>query len=403
MSMNVQPDLDFIRDMKEAGGDTMKKCFQCATCSVVCPLSTDGDPFPRRQMILAQWGMKEQLMSDPNVLLCHNCGDCSDYCPRGAKPGDVMGAIRAYAYKFYGWPKGLAKLTSSAANMPKLIGLPAIIILFFWLVSGGFHVPSPEVFERYGYTQFFGHWDFRWLSKNVFFIDIIFCSAAGFAVFAAWKGVNGMWKRMEEKAGVTKPLYKPTIVQFVTEFFWPSVVEILRHDRFKECETNKWRTFGHQLLMYSFIALFFVTLSSVVKQDIFGIFWPEMHGPFSMWNPIKILANVAAVALIVGIWLMWKKRQENEKEGKVAKTFYDWFLIWIIMGVGVTGIVAQNLRLLGMPLLGYISYYLHLISVFMLFLYMPYTKFAHLVYRTFGMAFEKYRASVYVKDPLKDK
>ena len=97
MSMNVQPDLDFIKAMKEAGGDTLKQCYQCATCSVACPLSTDDKPFPRKEMILAQWGMKDKLLTDPNIFLCHHCGDCTTMCPRGAKPGDVLGAIRAYA------------------------------------------------------------------------------------------------------------------------------------------------------------------------------------------------------------------------------------------------------------------------------------------------------------------
>ena len=59
MSMNVQPDIDFIKDMKEAGGDTLKKCFQCATCSVVCPLSSDDDPFPRREMIAEDYNVRE--------------------------------------------------------------------------------------------------------------------------------------------------------------------------------------------------------------------------------------------------------------------------------------------------------------------------------------------------------
>ena len=99
MSMNVQPDLDFIKAMKEAGGDTLKKCYQCATCSVACPLSSDDNPFPRKQMILAQWGLKDKLISDANIFLCHQCGDCTEMCPRGARPGDVLGAIRSYAYR----------------------------------------------------------------------------------------------------------------------------------------------------------------------------------------------------------------------------------------------------------------------------------------------------------------
>ena len=37
----------------------------------------------------------------------------------------------------------------------------------------------------------------------------------------------------------------------------------------------------------------------------------------------------------------------------------------------------------------------------MLFLYMPYTKFAHIVYRTIALAFERYRESSFaVKDSL---
>ncbi len=402
MSMNVQPDLDFIRDMKSAGGDTLKKCFQCATCSVVCPLSSDDNPFPRREMILAQWGLKEQLLGDANVMLCHQCGDCTAYCPRGAKPGDVLGAIRAYAYKHFGWPAGLANLASSGKNLPVLIAIPAVVIFVMWLISGGMHLPTTEQFAEVGYGHFFGHWDFRLLAKNVFFIDLIMLPSAGLALYAAYRGVSAMWKKMAESAGVGEALYRPSVPQFIREFLWPSIVEIIEHTRFKKCEANKDRVKGHQPLLLAFLALFFVTVYSAVSQDLLGIFIPSLHGPMSLMNPVKILANVAAIALIVGIGILWGNRSRAEQEGQASHTFYDWFLIWMIMGVGVTGLLAEIFRLIGVVSLGYLIYYLHLISVMMLFLYMPYTKFAHLVYRTFAMAFERYRESAYVKNPLSE-
>ncbi|NOQ67535.1 MAG: heterodisulfide reductase, partial [Desulfobacterales bacterium] len=168
MTMKVDPDLNFIKYLKSAGGDTLKKCYQCATCSVVCPLSKDGNPFPRKEMILAQWGMKDKLIGDVNTMLCHNCGDCNTYCPRGAKPGEVLGAIRAYAYTHFGFPQGLAKLASDGKNLPILIGIPMAIILVLWLISGGMHMPDGPV----DFSNFFGHWDFHWLTKTTFFIDI---------------------------------------------------------------------------------------------------------------------------------------------------------------------------------------------------------------------------------------
>lgn len=399
MSMNVQPDIEFIKDMKEAGGDTLKKCFQCATCSVVCPLSTDENPFPRQQMIYSQWGMKDKVMGDPNVFLCHQCGDCSTYCPRGAKPGEVLGALRAYSYKHFGWPAPLAKLASSGKNLPLLVGIPALVVFIMWLISGS-HVPSPADFSHLGYSHFFGHWDFKWMTKNVLFIDLFMIPAAGLAAFATFQGVTAMWRKMAENTGVGEALYRPSINQFVKEFLWPSVVEIVQHDRFKKCETNKDRVRGHQPLMWAFIGLFFVTGYSLFSQDVLGLLIPSLHGPMSLWNPVKIIANVSAVAMVVGICILWGNRNQMEENGQASSTFYDWFLIWMITGVAVTGIGSELMRLVGIPHLGYLVYYLHLVSVMMLFLYMPYTKFAHLVYRTCAMAFERYRDSAYVKNPL---
>ena len=400
--MRVEPDLNFIKYLKKAGGDTLKKCYQCATCSVVCPLSGDNKPFPRKEMIWAQWGLKDKLVADPDVMLCHQCGDCTAYCPRGAKPGDVLGAIRAYAYTHFGFPNGLAKLASQGKNLPILLAIPVLIIGLMWMISGGNHVPDAETMKQVGFTQFFGHWDFHWLTKNVFFIDIIFVPTFFFAAFAAYKGVSRMWKQMAANAGVN-PDWKPRPDVFVKEFLLPSVVEIVKHKRFNECGANHSRILGHLPLMLAFIALLIVTSYAFIAKDIVSLFVnPELsqalHGPIAMTNPIKWLANIGAIALIVGVGILWANRSRMEEEQGTAATFYDWFLIVEIMAVGVTGFLAQMFRLMPVPVLAYAFYFMHLCAVFMLFLYMPYTKFAHLVYRTVAYAFEKYRASAYVKE-----
>ena len=134
-SVVIQPDTKFIREVMASGGGDLKKCMQCATCSVVCSQSPADAPFPRRQMAAAQWGLKEQVVADPALWLCHNCGDCSTYCPRGAKPGEVLGALRAQAIKYFAFPRFMGELVSQPGKLPLLFLIPALIIL---LVGGVF-------------------------------------------------------------------------------------------------------------------------------------------------------------------------------------------------------------------------------------------------------------------------
>ncbi len=131
-----------------------------------------------------------------------------------------------------------------------------------------------------------------------------------------------------------------------------------------------------------------------------GLFWPSFHGPLPLTDPFKTLANISAIALRYGVWVLWRNRLKLEQKGKASGTFYDWFLLWEIAAVGITGLGAELLRWAGMPTIGYLVYFMHLVSVLMLFLYMPYTKFAHIVYRTTAMCFERYRKSAFVKSSM---
>ena len=137
--ITIKPDLEFVRALEEAGGESLKKCYQCATCSVACPMSPANAPYPRKEMVWASWGLKDKLRGDIDLWLCHNCGNCSDLCPRGAKPADLMGAARNVIYKELTEPTVVGKWMSKPSGLPILFGIPAAIWLVVWWIRAGFN------------------------------------------------------------------------------------------------------------------------------------------------------------------------------------------------------------------------------------------------------------------------
>ena len=124
------PSADVRQDLVRRGADTVGRCYQCATCTSVCELSTPEAPFPRQQMLLAQWGMVDRLAADPAVWLCHQCADCSERCPRDARPGDVLQVLRASVIRSLAFPGFVGRLVANAK-----VGWPLMVLVpwLFWV------------------------------------------------------------------------------------------------------------------------------------------------------------------------------------------------------------------------------------------------------------------------------
>jgi len=109
---------------------------------------------------------------------------------------------------------------------------------------------------------------------------------------------------------------------------------------------------------------------------------------------------VSALLLLAGILQVITNRRKNaEKAG--GGSYFDWLFIGIITSIVVTGILSEvlrladigtedGLRLADMRMLAYPTYFIHLVSVFFLFAYAPFSKMAHMVYRTTALVFAKY-------------
>ena len=107
-----------------------------------------------------------------------------------------------------------------------------------------------------------------------------------------------------------------------------------------------------------------------------------------LYHPVKILALVGAGLMVYGL-VQLTKRRLGQDESKHGSSFYDWYLLGVIWAVGLTGIFSMLLRWANTPVLAYPMYYIHLISVFMLIGYLPWSKLGHLVYRTAALVYAR--------------
>ncbi|NOQ27905.1 MAG: hypothetical protein GQ564_21290 [Bacteroidales bacterium] len=360
--IEVKPDIKFKKQLKKVSKSSLNECMQCGTCSVVCSLAPDERPFPRKEMIWAGWGLKDKLIGNTDIWLCHQCGDCSTYCPRGVKPADVFSAVREISYQHYAKPNFLGKILNNPKWLPIAVLIPVIIISFILFMAGTLQIPEGSV----NYSKFFPH---AWLNSSFTFLWFL---TIGLGI----AGLRNFWNDLKKQ----NPDSKPT-GSFIKNLF--SIrKEIILHSNFSACSAQKTRKIAHVLVFYGFILLLLVTA--------FAIYATVSHNyPLGFMNPFKIMGNVAAIMLFAGLGIMIINRIFNKKDFSNS-TYTDWLFLVSLFLLTISGVIVEAARFLEWGL-AYHLYFFHLVCVWFIIIYLPYTKFGHLLFRVVAMV---YAASV---------
>lgn len=385
----IKPDREFRNRLLASGGEDVKKCFQCATCSVVCELSDASQPFPRKEMIWAQWGMKDRLLADVDIWRCHQCNDCSQRCPRGARPGDVMAAVRREAILHYSAPRWLGNLVSQPRLLPLLLLVPCIL-----LVLAAWARAPLETFLGSSYTPnriIISYWSQlpQWLLIALF-APFLFLVAVVMIL-----GVTRFWRDLKARDRETGFIGER---RSLAESIRSAARSILLHAEFDRCTADHPRMNSHRLVLFGFAGLLVVDLWVLTAR-----FNPLLRGafayPFNFWSPWKILANLAGAAMLIGCTLMVRDRLARDRVARAGRsgalpvgtwfvgTWFDWMFLALALAALLTGFACEILHYLRVDPLRYATYVIHLATVFALLVLLPYSKFAHMIYRATAMVY----------------
>lgn len=382
----IKTDNDIIKYIKHAGESNFKKCFQCGTCSAVCPLSTEDRPFPRKEMIYAGWGLKDKLMADLDPWLCYYCGECSKNCPRKAEPGELMMSLRRFlisAYDYTGISRFLYK-----SKFGEFIALFVVALLIFieWVALFGLS-PAAGLSLNQAVSPDKIDYFFDW--PLTVFLGLLLTSF----IF------NMFRKTILEDKSVKIPfkLYITEAWSLLFNFFTQYKYSKCDDDnrsffvKLKEGKYNFW--FTHLFLMLSYVSLFVAI--------VFFLDWFQTENSIPLLHTI-FFDYIASIGLIFGTVYFIFNRLSKKIERSKFSHHTDWMFVILLFLTGVTGVLlrAAIVYKFAVPVTFYI-YLIHLLILFpMLVIEVPFSKWSHLAYRPVAIYFANLKEKARALEPV---
>ena len=381
----LTPDRELLKRVLGSGGDALRQCVQCATCSAVCGLAAEQAPLPRKEMLWAQWGIRDRLMADVDLWLCHECHDCTERCPRGARPGDVMAALRRECVVHYSMPRFLGKMASRPAHL-----------IWFILGSAALLLASAMIWDRTDISA-------NRLSTTGQRIVIPFCSELPhellIALFASvllldclvlGVGLARFWRALRASGC---PVPTETRVASSAPSIGAALARVIWHRDFARCTDQAPRRISHTLVVYSMLGLGLADIWVITAR--YNPLRTGLVYPLGLLDPWKLLANLAGLVLIVGCLLMSsdriKRRNPAAARSRPSGTYSDWLLLMLLVSAALTGFVTEALHFARFDTGRIWAYALHLVTVLVFFVLLPYSKLTHVGFRTVAMVFaERY-------------
>ena len=383
--MSVRVDPQFLTEIKKYGVVNVEKCFNCGNCTAICPLSTSSETFPRRLIRYAQLGLKEQLLSSKELWLCYYCGECTQTCPQQADPGEFMAAARRYAIANYD-PLGLAKLLYTSPTLSTIF----LVLLAFVIGFGAYSFHGPMTADTLKFFDFIP-------SSTIHTFGVV--GMVIVAVLILMGMVNMIVKvRGEGMKGIR--------TNWMNAIWEAVVVEALFQRRFqRDCEAGsvkqawylqKW--FIHASTLWGFLGLLLATALDY-GLELLGVKSTGTWVPF--WNPIRLLGTIAGLFLVYGTSMSLIRRIRKTDESTAHSTVSDWAFLILLWLTGISGFMLEIAVYLPNPApWAYWTLLSHISVAAELLLLLPFTKFAHAIYRTIALYFHALKP-VPVTEPAK--
>jgi quinone-modifying oxidoreductase subunit QmoC len=340
-------------------------------------------------MLWAQWGLKDRLLSDPDVFLCYQCNDCTTTCPRGARPGDVLAAVRAHVYKTFSFPSFMGKALASPGSLLALLLVPVIVLLGMLFIQHGAHEEgfAASVGHLFQENQVIYH---HFLKHGI--LEMLFMAGNVVIFVFAAIGFVRYYKNLKDNSSLAAQ--KGFIPAAVDTF-----LEVIRHKRFSQCGQNRPRFAAHLMVLFGFVG----AMATAGLALIYMLYVQKVQGltfdGLTLANPIKWLGVASGLAMVIGSAIMVARRVRRTDDVG-ADGYADKLFLWMILLVGCTGLLTWLLRLAAIPALAYPVYFVHLVLVFFLLWYMPYSKFAHMIYRALALVWANQTGRVAPKPAL---
>ena len=349
----------------DLGGEGIKGCYQCGTCTAICPLSESSSANFRRTIKYVQLGLEKKLLGDMTPWLCYYCGDCQASCPRKANPSEIMAAIRRYQTGKFDWTGFSSRLLrSKAVEMASVALLAAITIAVVWLFHGPVITNSVQLET---------------------FAPLSIVEPAGIALFAIlgalllsntfrmyrFISANSHADELGPPSGLISSLRQAVSV-LAAHFF----------TQFPMSRCGARRRWVDHLLIFAGYAVSFLLFVILLRYTLTNQIYP-------FTNPLILAGSFSALALLYGTSISILRRlRKSDIYSRSSRHSTDWMFILLLFMTALTGLLVTVFMYLSMPLPTYFVFTLHLSFVVpLLVLEVPFAKWSHLAYRPFAAYF----------------
>jgi citrate/tricarballylate utilization protein len=298
--------------------------------------------------------------------LCHGCGACLHACQYApphefaVKVPQAMARVRRDTYRDYAWPQALGTLYQRN-GLALSLALATALALFLVLAvtsQGALwaHVPGGNFYVVFPHNLMVG------LFGPIFLFSTV---ALGFGLRRFWKDLS---------TGATTPAAVGEAAHNALALTYLDGGHGEGCNNEDDAFTLSRRRF-HHATFYGFMLCFAATSVATLYHYLLG--WPA---PYPFTSLPKILGMSGGVVLAVGCaGLGWLNMRRHPDHGVPEQRTMDRGFIALLFTTAVTGLALALLRQTPAMVL---LLTIHLGAVMALFVTLPYSKFAHGVFRT---------------------